>query len=84
MHASLIKIGNSKGLRIPKPIIEQCGFTDEVEIEVVNHRLIIKSASSPRTGWSQAFEAMAENSDDTLLDSEPIPQTRWDESEWQW
>ena len=42
MKAAIIKIGNSQGLRIPKPIIKQCGFNQEVELEVHDKKLIIK------------------------------------------
>ena len=82
MKASIIKIGNSQGVRIPKPIIEQCGFENEVELEVHDHELIIKSSKSPRQNWETAFKAMATNGDDQLLDSET--KTKWDEEEWEW
>lgn len=82
MKASIIKIGNSQGVRIPKPIIEQCGFENEVELEVHDRELIIKSSKSPRQNWEAAFKAMAANGDDQLLDSET--KTKWDEEEWEW
>ncbi len=47
MHAGIIKIGNSMGIRIPKPVIEQCGFQTEVEIEVHHNHLIMRSANHP-------------------------------------
>jgi antitoxin MazE len=84
MKASIIKIGNSHGIRIPKPIIAQCGFEDEVEFSVQNNTLIIKSLKSSRKGWAAAFKKMAANSDDQLLDSETTSSTDWDESEWEW
>lgn len=82
MKASLVKIGNSQGVRIPKPIIEQCGFTNEVEFEVRNRELVIKSLRQPRQGWESAFKAMAANGDDTLLASSV--NSKWDEEEWEW
>ncbi len=45
MRAKVIKIGNSRGIRIPKSIIEQSGLNDEVELEVRNDQIIIKSIS---------------------------------------
>lgn len=48
MKASIIKIGNSQGLRIPKPILDQCGFTKEVELVVINQELVVKAPKSPR------------------------------------
>jgi len=84
MKASIIKIGNSHGIRIPKPIIAQCGFEEEVEISVQNNALIIKSLKSSRKNWDAAFKRMGANGDDQLLDSEPFIHTEWDESEWEW
>ena len=84
MKASIIKIGNSQGIRIPKPIISQCGFEEEVEFSVQNNALIIRSLKSSRKNWDSAFKKMAPNSDDQLLDSETHTSTEWDESEWEW
>ena len=81
MRASIIKIGNSQGVRIPKPIIEQCGFNNEVELEVQNHELVIKAMKHPRQNWESAFMTMAANGDDKLLDATT---TKWDEEEWEW
>jgi antitoxin MazE len=82
MKASIIKIGNSQGVRIPKPIIEQCGFANEVELEVHNHALVIRSLRHPRQDWEEAFKAMAESGDDRLLDA--ATETKWDKEEWEW
>lgn len=84
MRASLIKIGNSQGIRIPKPIIAQCGFKTEVEFIVQNNELIVRPVNSSRLNWDSAFQKMAENNDDKLLDSESTPPTEWDQSEWEW
>jgi len=81
MKAAIIKIGNSQGLRIPKPIIKQCGFNQEVELEVHDKELIIKPANHPRQNWEKAFKTMAKNGDDKLIE---IPETKWGEEEWEW
>ena len=81
MKASIIQIGNSQGLRIPKPILKQCGFDGEVELEVHNKELIIKSTAHARQNWEKAFKEMARNGDDNLLESAA---TQWDEDEWEW
>jgi len=81
MKASIIQIGNSKGLRIPKPILKQCGFKDEVELEVHDKELIIKSTIHSRQNWEKAFKAMAQNGDDQLIE---FAQNQWDEEEWEW
>lgn len=84
MKSAIIKIGNSHGLRIPKPILEQCGFQGEVELTVQDHELIITSIKKPRDTWEKAFKAMTENTDDVLLDPEFPSATKWDEEEWEW
>lgn len=84
MKAKLIQIGNSRGIRLPKPVIEQCGLEGEVELEVRNQHLIIRSASRPREGWSDAFARMSEQGDDELLDIAAEARPAWDEEEWEW
>ena len=82
MRASLVRIGNSRGIRIPKPLLEQTGLEGEVEIEVRGEQLLIRAANPPRARWAEAFARMAERGEDGLLDRERP--TKWDESEWQW
>ncbi|MBN1903699.1 MAG: AbrB/MazE/SpoVT family DNA-binding domain-containing protein [Deltaproteobacteria bacterium] len=84
MRANIIKIGNSQGVRIPKPLLDQTGIRDEVELEVEKSQIIIRSISSPRAGWDNAFKAMAQNKDDNLLDGNEAISYSWDEEEWQW
>lgn len=84
MKASIIKIGNSHGIRIPKPIIAQCGFEDEVEFSVRNNELIVKPVKSSRQNWEASFKKMAAEGDDELLDSESVSTAKWDEDEWEW
>ena len=80
----IIKIGNSKGIRIPKPILEQLGFSGEVELEVLSNQLVVRSVNQPRRQWEAYFTAMADAGDDQLLDDEPLVLTEWEESEWEW
>ncbi|MDZ8027829.1 MAG: AbrB/MazE/SpoVT family DNA-binding domain-containing protein [Nostoc sp. DedQUE11] len=82
IRTRIVKIGNSQGIRIPKPLLEQSGIQTEVEIEVHNDRLIVRAAPKLRVGWDEAFATMAEQQDDVLLDEANT--TNWDESEWQW
>lgn len=82
MKATLVRIGNSRGIRIPKPILEQCGITEEVELEVEDGRLIIRPAKAPRSGWADAFASMTRAGDDSLIDEEPA--SSWDKTEWRW
>jgi len=83
MRARLIKIGNSQGLRIPKPILEQTGITDDVEIEVEKDQIIIRPVKNVRQDWDAAFKKMGEEGDDKLTIDDRISNS-WDEKEWQW
>lgn len=84
MRARVIKIGNSQGLRIPKPILEQTGIMDDVEIEVEKNQIIIRPVKSVREGWDNAFKSMSENGDDELIIDDRGISNAWDEDEWQW
>lgn len=55
METKLIQIGNSKGVRFPKSLLQQTGITDRIRIEVVGDRIIIMPANSPRAGWEVTF-----------------------------
>jgi len=83
MKTRIVPIGNSQGVRIPKPLLEQTGLTGEVEIRAANGSLVIRPAKKPRAGWSTAFQVMARLGDDALLDEAPSL-SRWDEDEWAW
>ena len=84
MKARIIRIGNSQGIRIPKPLLEQSGLGDQVELEVQPDQIIIRRARRPREGWTQAFEAMAAKGDDELLDVHGAGGSEWDREEWEW
>lgn len=83
MKTSLIAIGNSRGVRIPKPLIEQCGLADEVEMVVRDATILIHAPRQTRSGWAEAFAQMARAGDDALLDPQAIS-NRWDAEDWQW
>ena len=80
--ARIIRIGNSRGIRRPKLILEECRLTDTVELDVTDGQLIVHPAKRPREGWEDSFRLMAESGDDKLLDA-PVA-TRWDKSSWRW
>lgn len=83
MRAAIIKIGNSKGIRIPKAILDQCGLKDTVDLTVRDHTLLIQPHEEVRKGWAEAFKRMAQNNDDVLLDEEILDHS-WDKEEWEW
>jgi antitoxin MazE len=67
METTIIKIGNSKGLRLSKTILEKYNIKDKVEMILEEGQIILKPISSPRRNWGKAFEEMRKNNDDLLL-----------------
>jgi antitoxin MazE len=82
VRAKLVKIGNSRGVRLSRPLLEQAGLVDDVEISVEPGLLTIRPApatSRPRAGWA---DAAAAGPPEPLLDP-PTP-TRFEDEDWQW
>ena len=67
METSIIKIGNSKGLRLSKTILEKYKINEKVEIILEKGQIVIRPINSPRKNWEAAFKKMNENGDDKLL-----------------
>ncbi len=67
MKTSIIQIGNSKGLRLSKTILERYNIKDTVELILEKGRIILKPIDQPRKGWDEAFSKMHQNNDDQLL-----------------
>jgi len=67
METTIIKIGNSKGLRLSKTILEKYNIKDKVEMILEEGQIILKPIRSPRKNWGKAFEEMRKNNDDLLL-----------------
>jgi antitoxin MazE len=80
----IVKIGNSQGIRIPKVLVDQLGLASDIEMEVQDGQLVIRSARPPRLGWDNQFRQMAERGDDHLLDAVPPSLSNWDQEEWSW
>lgn len=82
MKAKLVRIGNSRGVRLPKALIEQAKLGEEVDLRVDDGAVVITTAAPVRSGWAEAARRMAGQAEDELLD-EPTP-TRFDDAEWAW
>lgn len=68
MKTRIVRIGNSQGIRIPKPLLEQTGLNGEVNIRAEGRSLVVRSNRKPRAGWAAAFQEMARRGGDALLD----------------
>ena len=84
MKTRIVRIGNSQGIRIPKPLLEQTGLEGDVEIKPEHGSLVIRPLRKPRTGWAAAFQKRTRRTDDRLLDGDPPALSRWDEEQWEW
>ncbi|MEW5818112.1 MAG: AbrB/MazE/SpoVT family DNA-binding domain-containing protein [Spirochaetota bacterium] len=82
MKAKLIPIGNSRGVRLPKPLIKEVGLDDEVDIHVRDGAIVITPFEKPRFGWEEAAKRLHNQKEDQLLDH--YTSTHFDETEWTW
>ena len=83
VKARVGRIGNSRGIRIPKVWLDQLDLDDdEVELAVQKDRPVIRRARRPREGWEEAFQSMAEHGDERLVDKPAA--TDWDREQWEW
>jgi antitoxin MazE len=83
-RSHIIKIGNSQGVRLPKNLLQHSGIEDEIYLSSENGKIIITPVLKNRTNWDKAFQEMAENGDDQLLDINQSSTSTWDEQEWEW
>jgi len=81
MKSRLVRIGNSRGVRLPKALIEEAGLTEEVEIRATGKSIVITPGSRVREGWSEAARRLGAK-EKGLLD--PPVATRFDDEEWHW
>ena len=81
MQVPIIKIGNSRGIRLPKNILQKLNFEDKVELNIQNDELVVKSfVKKAREGWNEAFAQMSKNKEDKLF----IPDNNDDDDTFEW
>ena len=83
MKTELIQIGNSRGSRSPKRLIEQCGLGEAVDLRVENDCLVISPGRRPRNHWKEAFQAAGNAIHDELLLNDASP-SEFDSKQWRW
>ncbi len=84
MVTRIVRIGNSRGIRIPKAMLEQFGFAEAVELQAKGGALILRPLKATRPGWAEAFERMASSGDDHLVHEDAPTMTKFDAEEWEW
>ena len=78
----IVKIGNSRGIRVPKVLLDQAQLPDEVELHAEPGRIVVQATRRPRAGWAKAAQAMRNRGEDASLDEPTV--TRFDREEWEW
>jgi len=79
METAIIQIGNSKGLRLSKTILEKYHIKDKVELILEKGQIVLRPIDSPRKNWEEKFEEMAKNQDDQLLMTDVFNDENFDE-----
>jgi antitoxin MazE len=82
--AKLVAIGNSRGVRIPKAMIEQIGLGEDVELEVVDGTIVIRRKRRPREGWAEAAKLLAERGEELPPEITEMTETEWMRDHWRW
>ena len=81
MKTRIVRIGNSQGIRIPKPLLEQAGLAEEVELHAEEGRIVIAAGRKARAGWAEAARQLHDRGEDGLMET---PASRFDSEEWEW
>ena len=79
MQVSVIPIGNSKGIRLTKTVLEKYNITDTLELILEKGYMILKPKQEPRKGWEKLFKKMHENGDDKLVMTDIFEDENFDE-----
>jgi antitoxin MazE len=82
VRINLISIGTSKGIRLPKTVLEQCRVQEAFDLQVGDDVIVLRPVNEPRRDWDKAFREMAENEEDALFNQETS--TAYDHDEWKW
>lgn len=67
MEVTVITIGNSKGIRIPKAVLEEYHINEKLEMTLEKNRIVLTPKTSPRKGWEESFRQMHANGEDNLF-----------------
>ncbi len=84
MKVAIVPIGNSRGIRIPKRILDECRFEGFADLETRKNRLILRPIRGPREGWADAFRRHLDRGRAELRDWKNLPPTRFEALEWEW
>ena len=78
IQVSIVQVGNSKGIRLSKTLLDKYQITNKVELVLENDYIILKPVTEPRKNWENAFAEMHKNGDDKLLIDGVFDDEKWD------
>ena len=84
MRTKLARMGNSRGVRIPRLLIEQVGLSGDVELTAEGGAIVIRPVTHPRDGWAEAFALLGPETDEEMEEVNGWPSSIFDEEEWEW
>lgn len=84
MKTKLIQIGNSRGVRIPKSLLQEVNLGEQFEMVAFQDEIILRPSRRPRAGWEERFREMAAHEDDRLVDRAAEAPTDFEQGEWEW
>ncbi len=82
LKTRLVRIGNSRGIRVPKLLLDTARLPEEIELRAEPGRLVVSAARRPRAGWDSKARSMHERGDDAPLD--PLTSTDFEATDWRW
>jgi antitoxin MazE len=81
VRARIVSIGNSQGIRIPKPLLDHAGLEGDVELHAERGRIVIAAVRRARAGWAEAAAEAHARGEDGLIET---PAPSFDVEEWEW
>jgi antitoxin MazE len=84
MNLDLIDIGNSKGIRLPKPVIEACGIEKTMQLVIEDGKIIITPIKALRAGWNDAFKKPKTDKLDSVITEFSEISNDFDQNDWTW
>jgi antitoxin MazE len=82
VKAKIVRIGNSRGVRLPKPLIAEAGLSEDVDLHVHEGTIVIRPMAAARAGWAESAKTLHIRGEDSPL--EGTPPTRFDKNDWRW
>jgi antitoxin MazE len=84
MQTQLVPVGNSRGIRLPKAMLAQCGIEHSVDLKVTEQGILISPVRSSRQGWEDAVRAENKHGPNADMEALSALPNLFDDAEWTW